>query len=356
MTRTAVNPTSQPLLVTADPLLLEELGRLAAAAGTTAEAATDVAHALQSWARAPLVLAGADLLPGLALLGPPRRDGVYVVSWGPPGEDLYRPALHVGAEVVVELPGGAGVLADLLTDIGDGARGDGIVLGVIGGSGGAGATTFAAALAQVGATRGPTVLVDADRLGPGVDRVLGLEERSGVRWPELAQTAGRLGARSLREALPRAGDLGLLTWDRGDARDLEPAMVREVLSAARRGHELVVLDLPRTLDPVAEELVVRCDLVLLVVTATVTGIAAAGRLIRRLPERNRVRLVVRGRSADPEILEHALGVPVLTTMADQRGLAEAIDVGLGPVRSRRGPLGRAVTEVLARCRVQAAAA
>jgi hypothetical protein len=40
------------------------------------------------------------------------------------------------------------------------------------------------------------------------------------------------------------------------------------------------------------------------------------------------------------------GVPVLGTMPDQRGLAEAIDLGHGPVRSRRGPLGRTGRAVL----------
>jgi hypothetical protein len=33
-------------------------------------------------------------------------------------------------------------------------------------------------------------------------------------------------------------------------------------------------------------------------------------------------------------------------MPDQRGLAESIDLGLGPVRSRRGPLGRTGLQVL----------
>jgi hypothetical protein len=42
-----------------------------------------------------------------------------------------------------------------------------------------------------------------------------------------------------------------------------------------------------------------------------------------------------------------VGAPVLLRMPDQRGLAEAIDVGLGPVRSHRGPLGRAAAEALA---------
>lgn len=353
-----MNRENPALVITADALLLEELTRLAAAAGAATEPTVDgadVAAALPAWSRAPLVVVGGDVVHQLALLGPPRRPGVYVASWGPPPEDLYRPALQVGAETIVELPAAAGVVADLFTDLGDSGP-DGMVVGVLGGSGGAGATTFAAALARAGAATGSTVLVDADPLGPGIDRVLGLEDARGVRWPELAQTSGRLGAKSLREAVPRSGRLGLLGWDGGDTRALDPAVVREVLSAARRGHDLVVLDLPRSLDGVAAELVTRCDLLLLVVSGSVTGIASAGRVLARLPERERLRLVVRGRSADPDVVSRALGVPVLTAMADQRGLAEAVDLGLGPGRTGRGPLGRAVAEVLARCRVQAVAA
>jgi hypothetical protein len=56
--------------------------------------------------------------------------------------------------------------------------------------------------------------------------------------------------------------------------------------------------------------------------------------------------VVRGSGVDPQAIARATRIQVLTTMADQRGLAEAIDLGLGPVRSRRGALGRAAGEVL----------
>jgi hypothetical protein len=38
---------------------------------------------------------------------------------------------------------------------------------------------------------------------------------------------------------------------------------------------------------------------------------------------------------------------VVAQMPDQRGLSESIDLGLGPVRSRRGPLGRAAAAALA---------
>jgi len=41
-----------------------------------------------------------------------------------------------------------------------------------------------------------------------------------------------------------------------------------------------------------------------------------------------------------------VGAPVLAAMGEQRGLAEALDLGFGPLRSRRGPLARAARAVL----------
>ncbi|WGL52821.1 septum site determining protein [Nocardioides sp. BP30] len=353
------------LLITADDLLLDELLRLAAAAGVTPEVARDLSTALRAWSRAPAVVVGADLLAGLARMGPPRRPAVHVAGWGAAGEDVFRSALAVGAEHVVELPDGASWLTALLTDLGDDPGGRGLLLGVVSGSGGAGGTTFACALGQAAAESGPAVVIDADPLGPGIDRVLGLEEKAGVRWPDLAHTAGRLGSRSLREALPRRGALGALSWARGapGAPALPDAVaVREVLSAAARGHQTVVLDLPR--GPGSVELVGRCDEVLVVVTPTITGIASAARLVDSLVDRGggpgadpgHLGLVVRGGRVGPEAVARAVGLPVRAAMADQRGLAEAIDLGLGPLRARRGPLARAAAEVLGRLKVRAVAA
>lgn len=344
--------TSEPLVITSDSLLAAEAARLAAASGVTVEECADVVDALRRWQRSPLILVGTDLLGEMASLRPPRRDGVYVVGWGSTGDAVLRAALEVGAETLLELPTAESVVSGLLADVSDGEGGDGLVLGVLAGSGGAGATTYAAALASLGAERGSTLLVDADRLGPGAGRVLGLEDLPGVTWGDLGQTSGRLGARALREAVPHVGSLGLLGWPLGDTPTPQPEVVREVLAAARRGHDLVVVDLPRESDPATEALVTGCDLVLVVVRANVTGTASAARLLSRLPERDRLRIVVRGRAAEPEAIGRALGIPVAASMADQRGLSEAIDLGLGPVRSKRTPLARAATEVLTRFRVR----
>lgn len=335
-----------PLFITRDQSLLDELLRLAAAAGVTPDVAPDGGAALRGWSAAPLVLVGADVAEEMARISPARRAGVYVAAWGPVPDDMFRIALDVGAESVAQLPRSESWLTETLTDLGDTEPAAGLVLGVIGGSGGAGATTFACALGQLAARRGRAVVVDADPLGPGVDRVLGLEDRDGVRWDGLCQTTGRLSARSLREALPRREGLGALTWHAGTPGSLQAFAVREVLSAARRGHDVVVVDLPRTADPVVDEVAARCDRLLVVVVPTVAGVASAVRTCARHPDPSTVRLVIRGGGIEPRAIARATGIPVLATMADQRGLAEAIDLGLGPVRSRRGSLGRAASEVL----------
>ncbi len=337
---------SPALVITRDQSLLDELLRLAAAAGVTPDVAGDGGAALRGWAGAGLVLVGLDIAEELARIGPSRRPRVHVVAWGPVPDESFRLAVDLGAESVAQLPRSEAWLGEALTDLGDPERPAGLVLGVTGGSGGAGATTFACALGQLAGRRGRAVVIDADPLGPGVDRVLGLEDRDGVRWDGLCQTTGRLSARSLREALPRREGLGALTWHAGTPGSLQAFAVREVLSAARRGHDVVVVDLPRTADPVVDEVAARCDRLLVVVVPTVAGVASAARICARHPDPTTVRIVLRGHGVDPRAVERATRVPVLATMSDQRGLGEAIDLGLGPVRSRRGSLGRAAGEVL----------
>jgi secretion/DNA translocation related CpaE-like protein len=337
-----------PLFVTRDDTLLDELLRLAAAAGVTPEVARDAGTALRSWTAAPLVLVGADLAVEMAQLSPPRRAGLHLMSWGTSPDGLFRLALDLGAESVTDLPRSDAWLVEMLTDLGDERPARGLTIGVTGGSGGVGATTFACALGQVAARGGPAVVIDTDPLGPGIDRVLGVETRDGIRWDALCQTTGRLSARSLREALPRRDGVGVLTWYAGTRGSLQAFAVREALSAAQRGHDTVVIDLPRTADPVVDEIAARCDLVLVLVAPTVAGVASAGRVCGRFPDRSGLRLVVRGSGLDATEVARVTGVPVLTQMGHQRGLDESIDLGLGPVRSRRGPLGRGADAVLAR--------
>lgn len=341
--------TTPALLVTADDELLADVLRLAAAAGATLEVAHDCGAALRDWAAAGVVLVGTDQVPALAVHRPPRHEQVHVVGRGAVGDPFYRDALAIGARHVVELPQAEHWLVELLTDALDGTGGCTRLIGVVGGSGGAGASTFAAALALSASDSGPALLIDLDPWGPGLDHVVGFDGVSGVGWDALLTATGRLGSRSLRAALPERGGLAVLTWPGATTADVEDAAVREVLSAAQRGSEVVVVDLPRSLTGIAGEVAGRCDEVVLVVEATVAGVASATRAAARLRSRvPAVGLVVRssaGPLAAADVAE-ALGLPLLAEYPSRRRVAEHVDLGLGPLGSRRSPLARAARAVL----------
>ncbi|QYJ03132.1 hypothetical protein KUV85_12395 [Nocardioides panacisoli] len=347
MTTTEPDPTA-PLVVTADDDLLAELLPLAAAADVVPVTTREAHAALPAWGRSPAVLVGADQADAVALLAPERRAHVYVLTRGPAPDDLFRTALRLGADQVIDLPGSTEWLTELLADLGEQAPHRGRVIGVMGGSGGAGATTFAAALAQRAAARDQAVVIDCDPQGPGMDRVLGLERAEGFRWDALCRTTGRLSARSLREALPHRGRLRALSWYAGEATTtLQPFAAREALSAARRGHGVVVVDLPRTPDPFVDEVAGRCDELLLVCTDTVLGVSATARMRQRFAHHAGLGLVLRGEALAAADVARTVHAPVRVQMRDQRRLAEILDLGGGPAPTHRGPLARAAATIVA---------
>lgn len=337
------------LLVTDDECLLEDVLRLAAAAGVPLDVAHDTGAALRSWSQATVVLVGVDQLPSLSRRRPVRRDQVHVLGRTPMREGCFRDAVTLRAENVVELPAGEAWLVELLTDVADGSSSTALTVAVVAGSGGAGASTFAAALAQSASPRRRTLLVDVDPMGGGVDRIVGLEQREGIGWEALLESSGRFSSRSLRDSLPRREALAILTWTTASRARLEPFTVREAVSAAQRGNDIVVVDLPRYPDEVSRELLPRCDHVLLVSGLTLSAVVAASRVAAHLMDSGRpVSLVTRGRTRglSPDDIARTLALPLLVAMSEQRRLAESVDLGMGPVTSSRSPLARAARAVL----------
>jgi hypothetical protein len=163
------------------------------------------------------------------------------------------------------------------------------VIGVVGGSGGVGSTTFAAVLAAVSATTGPAVLVDLDPLGGGIDVLLGAEHIPGPRWSGLRVAGGRLDPQLLADALPRWGPVSFL------AADVVPdaVAVTQVVGVARQLGP-VVLDLCRFPTPHRAAGIYCCDLVVLVCGANVLAVNAARSVTSGLVHRS-IGAVVRTR-------------------------------------------------------------
>ena len=106
----------------------------------------------------------------------------------------------------------------------------------------------------------------------------------------------------------------------GRPQTLQAFAVREALSAARRGHRTVLVDLPRTPDRLIDEVAARCDRLVLVTVASVVGVAASARIRARFSDHPGVGVVVRGEELAAADVARAVRAPVLAQMREQRGV------------------------------------
>lgn len=341
------------LTLITDERLLDDVLRLAAAAGCELERVPDASAARLRWSLAPMVLLDEPAARACAALGLARRQRVVVVSRGDPPNGLWQHAVGIGAENVVALPDGEAWLVSALADATEGGGRRGRVLAVVGGQGGAGASVLATAVAVAGVRDGERVLlVDCDPLGGGLDLLLGAEEVQGLRWPDIELSGGRVPSAALRAALPAVamgeGELSVLSCGRSGAGPRAEA-VASVLDAGRRAGQTVVCDVPRYPTEAAVVALDAADLTVLLVQAQVRATVAASRVAGMLTTRGAApRLVVRGPApggVTPRDVAAALGLPLLHAMRPQPGLARALDRGSPPGRGR-GPLLDAARAVL----------
>jgi hypothetical protein len=188
------------------------------------------------------------------------------------------------------------------------------VVGVVGGSGGVGASTFAAGLARLAAGAAPagrSVLVEIDPLSGGVDVLLGTEAVPGPRWSGLRLAGGVLAPETLADGLPAWASVAFVAADIAPS----PSAVDQLLEVARQVGPVVV-DLPRWPAPNRPAAVSACDLVVLVSGGEVTNVSAA-RVVVAAIEAPRVGVVVRGGVAPAEVAE-LIGAPLVGAMPELR--------------------------------------
>lgn len=294
------------------------------------------------WQAAGTVFVGVDSAAEVAALALPRRDRLYLVGADSGAAALW--SVPLGAEVIL-LPQGRGWLSSVLAGQ---VGGPGEVVAVLGGSGGVGASTLAGALAWRASERGRSVvLVDADRLGGGIDLLMGGEAEPGWRWPRFAAADGVLG--DLREFLPVVDGVTVLSMARGPDLELPRESMAAVLASLRRSFELVLVDPGRSGSAASREALRQATRTLLMAGGCVRGVAAAGQAVRVFaPPASEV--VVRGlptvRVPD-EVVEESLGLPVVARVRHEPRLAVAAERGERPGLSRRrGGLGRVCDQLL----------
>jgi secretion/DNA translocation related CpaE-like protein len=335
------------LVLASDPELGEQAERVVAAVGLRPVGVT-APPTRKAWSAAVAVVLDEEAARCCQPPGLPRRDGVILISPSEPQGPTWAAAMAVGAQQVCALPAQDAELVGHLAEAAEASREGacpGRVVAVIGGRGGAGASTFATAVAQAATS---SLLVDLDPWSGGIDLLLGTESVPGLRWPDLSLRGGRLAWSAVRDALPSHAGISVLSGAR-HGHEIEPEAVEAVVDAGRRGGILVICDLPRRMTGAVACTLEGADLVVVVTACDVRGVAATSALAPVLRGVNpNVGLVVRGPAPGGlRALEAAevADLPLLAAMRPEPMLAERVERGGLRVR-RRSPLGAAARAVL----------
>lgn len=338
---------------------VESAMRACAVAGVSSVPVTDQVQVARAWRSATAVLVAASAHSWAA--GLPRRARVAVLHDTAASElDAWRLAVGVGAETVFAPDQEPRRLVEWVALAGEPVGSPAVVVGVAGACGGAGASTLAAALALRAEAPSTVTLIDADPTGGGIDVLLGIEKSPGTRWPDLRGSRGVVAASVLAEALPRADAVAVLSWVAAGGPPLPVEAMDAVLSAAVRGSDLVVVDLPRGADAAADHAASRASHVVLVVPASVRAVAAGASALARWSDAGaEVGLVVRHPGpADltPAAVAAALDRPLLGVVPADARLAHLGDRGRFVRALRRSPVGAAAGEIASRLRAASEAA
>lgn len=333
----------RPLLITADEDLLDDVLRIATAAGIDLDVVPDAGAAMSVWLTAPCVLVGHDVVSTVGDRFLARRPHVVVVCGALEGEvseitaATWRRTVDIGAEHLVELPDGTQWLVGFLAESTSGPVAGGPVISVVPGRGGAGASTLSVLLAR--AFGGESLLVDADALGGGLDVRLDAESLPGPRWSDLEDTRGRLSPGPLLQALPRVDGVSVLSAASIDPRPISVESLLSVVDAGARGAPLTVIDCARTLDGIMPAACARSDLVIVCVPADLYGVVASRSIvsmIRRVSSRV-VGVLRADRTSDlrAEDIGDAMGIPLLPSLPTDRSLVRGespLAISLSPHR------------------------
>ena len=214
-------------------------------------------------------------------------------------------------------------------------------IAVVGASGGLGASTLALAVGQRLSGGPPSVVVDLDLTGGGLEVTAGFEHLPGRRWHDLADVQGRVPVHHLVPSLPGEGGCHVLGALGGSRPDIDPTAVLDVVDSLVDEGVPTVLDLPAR-SALLSEVVTRSPVVVVLLGLRTRALADAESAVERVlavPGRAEpvLYLVTRGPRSDPDVIDDVvdhLGVGHLHHLRDDPAVGRSGERGAFPGRSR----------------------
>jgi secretion/DNA translocation related CpaE-like protein len=329
----------QVLIVGSDLAIVDVVRRCAVACGIGILEAQSLARARSHWAGSAFIVLADDVIDDHGVDVAVEHPRLVIATRNSASALPWQLAVQLHADRVFDLSIDEPLLINYFTEQ---SRSRARVISVLAGSGGAGASVTAAALAMSARTGGHrSVLIDADPDSPGADLLLGLDQTPGLRWHHLSASSSPPPGEQLLSALPRSGDLAVITRDRSDRSILDTALVSSTVNALRGVADLIVVDLPRGGPETRAQIAAISEVVFLVLTCDLRGATSARSTVASLRVDADVRILARRSSSDtlqPMDVADWLELPLAAVLPQESGISSAIDRGEAICTSRRSRL------------------
>lgn len=239
-------------------------------------------------------------------------------------------------------------------------RRQGKILAMVGCKGGSGVTFLAANLGYSIASGQPdkrVILIDLNLHGGDAELFVS-DGRAVSNVASIAAEINRLDSTLLESSLVRVlPNYGVLAGaqDAHEAFAVKPEHVSQLIEVAAKNYDLVILDLPRSVDPVTVRALDRAGEIYVVLQMTLPFIRDAKKLLSDFRALGygpaKVRLIVNRYEKEPEItlkdVQQTLGMPVYRTVPNSyRNVATSVNQGIPITRlAPRDPVARTLMEM-----------
>lgn len=309
------------LLISQNSQLINEIQKISAVTQCSLEVNSKVNNSEVKAAR--LVLLDS------AIAGTVNHPNVVLITMSEPGIEIWQKAVTTEAKYVAFLPDAREwLLQNLIPNPIRSSR----VIGVLGATGGLGTSLIASSLASLFAqTNKSVVLAETNFCSGGLDVLWGIEDSKGTRWADLIYPSGRIAPQDLYRSLPKVSGVSILSTDSQDGRT--PTNYSELLNDLAQAVDILIVDLAKSLDTSAVELLESCTDLVMVTGSTIRSTSATNQLMQLIPKLASAKLVVRmipGTGLDSLNVSKTLGLELLGSVATDQKVVEHLEQGLNP--------------------------
>lgn len=324
------------LLIANDQGLITEIQKITAVTGCKLKVTTQASPIEVNNSSTVLIDANLDISI--------NHHDVVLITAGKPGTEIWQRAVATGAKYVAFLPDAREwLIQNLIPKANKNAK----VIGVIGASGGIGASLLASLIAtDYAKSKCSVLLTELSKTSGGLDVLWGIEDTKGLRWSDLASNKKLFFNQDFLRALPTSHGVAILSTD---AKNLNVEFgILNKIEQLQKCVDVLVIDLANPENSDFAETLEFCDELILVVGSTIRSVSAANQLKLIYPKLLKSKLVVRNLSGTGLAalnIAKTLDLKLAGEITSDLKIVEQLEQGISPAQISTGSISKAIADI-----------